>query len=396
MTRILVLGASRLQMPALIRAREMGFETAVADYNPRAEGIPLADSFYEVSTVDEKGVYEAAKDFHADGIVTLATDMPMRALAYACERLGLAGLSYDAALRATDKALMIRAFEEHGIAHPAYAVVKRSLNADALSFNYPAVIKPVDSSGSRGVCQVNNCEELQNELDCTLSFSSVGKAIIEELMVGPEVSVEVVVIHGIPHVIQVTDKTTTGAPHFVETGHTQPSCLSESSLDAIRDLAGRAALAVGIEHGPAHAEIINTLEGPKLVEIGARLGGDCITTHLVPLSTGVDMVEAAIRCSLGETPSVEPKWSRGSAIRFLSASRGVVEGFFGADEARSMKGVSEVVINCAVGDCLSEITSSVTRPGYVIASGSSSEAAECCDAAKRIIRIKTRQEDQCR
>ena len=88
------------------------------------------------------------------------------------------------------------------------------------------------------------------------------------------------------HVIQITDKLTTGAPYFVEMGHNQPSLLPKNIQQQIEKVAKMAVKALGIQNGPSHTEIKVTSEGPKIVEIGARLGGDNITTHLVPLSTG--------------------------------------------------------------------------------------------------------------
>jgi phosphoribosylaminoimidazole carboxylase (NCAIR synthetase) len=122
MKRVLIIGASILQLPAIIKAKEMGYYVAVLDYNPKAVGIPYADEYFNISTIDVEGVAKAAQDWGADGIMTLATDMPMRAVAKACETLGLNGISYETAVKATDKGEMIKAFEAHGVAHPWYYV----------------------------------------------------------------------------------------------------------------------------------------------------------------------------------------------------------------------------------------------------------------------------------
>ena len=106
----MVMGAAIEQVPGIKKAKEMGYEVAVIDYNPNAVGIPLADQFYNVSTIDSEGVLEAAKDFNTDGFLTLATDLPMRAVAYASEKLGIPGVSQLTALLATDKGKMIKAY----------------------------------------------------------------------------------------------------------------------------------------------------------------------------------------------------------------------------------------------------------------------------------------------
>ena len=137
MKRLLIIGASILQLPAIKKAKELGLYVAVADYNPNAIGIPYADEYYNVSTIDEEGVYQAAKTFGAEGIMTLATDMPMRSVAYACKKLGLVGIDYDTAVKATDKGEMIKAFEAAGVEHPWYYIISDPAKAqDVLDFTY--------------------------------------------------------------------------------------------------------------------------------------------------------------------------------------------------------------------------------------------------------------------
>ena len=164
---------------------------------------------------------------------------------------------------------------------------------------------------------IENREELERAVRYSSSNGREGSVIVEEYLQGSEVSVEVMVIDGEVHILQVTDKLTTGAPHFVEMGHSQPSRLRNEDIKAIRDLAARAVKSVGIDNGPAHVEIMLTDKGPKMIELGARMGGDCITTHLVPLSTGIDMVKATIQIALGEQPDIAPKFNKGAAIRYI-------------------------------------------------------------------------------
>lgn len=388
MKRLLIIGASVLQVPAIRKAKEMGLYVAVADYNPNAVGIPLADEYYNVSTIDEEDVYQAAKEFKADGIMTLATDMPMRSLAYACEKLGLVGLAYDSAVKATDKGEMIKTFEAAKVEHPWYQIIPGGTKPTPGTFTFPLITKPTDNSGSRGVMLVHNEDELAEALSYSSENGRRGDVIMEEYMQGPEVSVEVMVSHGVPHVLQITDKLTTGAPHFVEMGHSQPSRLPEEAQDAIRDLASRAALSVGIQNGPAHVEIILTKNGPKMVELGARMGGDCITTHLVPLSTGIDMVGNTIKIALGEEPDLEQKLWKGSAIRYFNAPHGVIREISGGEEAGKLDGVQEITFVKQVGDTVGDIGSSTDRVGFVIAQADSAkEAVEVCERVLQMVKI---------
>lgn len=392
MKRLLIIGASILQLPAIVKAKEMGLYVAVADYNPNAVGIPYADEFFNVSTIDEAGVCASAREFRADGIMTLATDMPMRSVAYSCATLGLTGIPYDTAVKATDKGEMIKAFEAAGVEHPWYYIFANDADSADLKskITYPCITKPTDNAGSRGVTLVNTPEELEAALSYSSQNGRSGNVIVEEYMTGREVSVEIIVWQGVPHVLQVTDKLTTGAPHFVEMGHSQPSSLPDADLEKIRDLACRAVKSVGIDNGPAHVEIMLTQDGPKMVELGARMGGDCITSHLVPLSTGIDMVKATIDISLGLTPDIAPKFEKGSAIRFFDAPAGVITAIEGVAEAKNIPGVQEISFTKTVGDTVTAIGSSTDRVGFVIVQADTAAAAECCtQEILKMIRIAT-------
>lgn len=390
MKKLLIIGASILQLPAIKRAKELGFYVAVIDYDPGAIGIPYADEYFNVSTIDIEGVARKAEEFCPDGIMTLATDMPMRSIAAACERLGLPGISFDTAVKATDKGEMIKTFEAHGVEHPWYFILTSPEELDGVMkhITFPCISKPTDNSGSRGVMLIHNEEELRDAVAYSSENGRSGGVIIEEFLQGNEVSVEVMVLNGMPHVLNVTDKLTTGAPHFVEMGHSQPSRLPEKSLDAIRDLACRAVLAVGIGNGPAHVEIMLTEKGPRMIELGARMGGDCITTHLVPLSTGIDMVEATMRIACGEIPDLERKLEKGSAIRYFSCPVGTIVAIDGVEEARKIKGVREISFTKQIGDTFKTVGSSTDRVGFVIAQADSAEdAVTICEQVCREIRI---------
>jgi biotin carboxylase len=388
--KILVLGASVLQTPAIIKAKKRGYTVGVVDMDSSAPGIQFADVFYNVSTTDNEGVYKAAKDFNADGIMTLATDMPMRSVAYATQRLSLPGITFETACKATDKGEMIKVFKDYGIPCPWFYIIDdfKMLKKCLHEIRYPCIIKPVDNAGSRGVLLANNENELLKAYPYSLQCSRNGKVIIEEFMQGPEVSVECMTINGETEVLNITDKLTTGSPHFVEMGHSQPSLLSETDKLKITKLAIQAVNAVGINIGPAHVEIILTREGPKLVELGARMGGDCITTHLIPLSTGIDMVGLTIDLLTGQKINLNSKANCGSAIRFISVSTGIIKKIDGLEEARQLEGVYEVCIMKQVGEKITEINSSLDRVGYVIANGkTAAEAIDICEKALGKINI---------
>lgn len=234
--------------------------------------------------------------------------------------------------------------------------------------------------GSRGVFKANNIVELENNYNYSKKESRNGAVIIEEFMIGKEVSVEVFTINNRPHILAVTDKITTGAPHFVEMGHSQQSCLNKKKVEEIKELACKAVNAVGIKNGPAHVEIILTETGPKMVELGARMGGDCITTHLVPLSTGIDMIKATIKISCNEEVNINSKFNKGSAIRYFNSPFGIIKSIKNIDKAKAIEGVKEITFIKNVGDIVGDINSSADRIGFVITQANTAkEAVKICE-----------------
>lgn len=382
MKKILIIGASILQLPAILKAKEMGFYVGVVDYDSKAVGISHADEFFNVSTIDTEGILKVAKAFKPDGIMTMATDMPMRSIATVTIELGLPGISLETALKATDKGEMIAAFHKHGVSAPWYFIVN---NDDEFSkvkgkFVYPCIIKPIDSAGSRGVILVKEQKDVDDAYNYSKSHSRNNSVIIEEFMSGDEVSVEVMVVNKEIHILAITDKITTGPPYFVEMGHSQPSQLPALDQEDIKELTRQAIKALGIDYGPAHVEIMLTKDGPKMIEVGARMGGDNITSHLVPLSTGIDMVKATIELSIGLSPDLTAKFEMGSAIRYIDfpveTTRASHENIINID------GIKEFVVNKKHIDAETAILSSADRAGYVISqSDDTNKAIAICSKA---------------
>lgn len=390
--KIMILGASILQLPAILEAKDMGLKVIVADMNPEAIGFKIPGVIKEViSTIDAPAIVEVAKKYRIDGIMTLATDMPMRSVAAVAKELGIIGIDADTALKATNKAKMRAALKASGVPIPKFFKItnEEEYMKATKHFSVPFIVKPAESSGSRGVFKVfdiTNQRLIKEAYNYCRPFSKNGDMVVEEYMYGEEVSVETLSVDGVCHVIQITDKLTTGAPHYVEIGHSQPTKHSSEKAERIAEVAKAANKAIGIKNGPSHTEIIVTNEGPKIVEIGARLGGDNINTHLVPLSTGINIVECCIKIALGEKPNINPKWSKGAAIRYFKQHAGVVKNITGIEEAEKMPGVQQISIVHGVGEEISEITSSCARIGFVIAQDEDAETAikDCINALRKI------------
>ncbi len=409
MKKIFILGASALQVPAIKKAKEKGLYVYALDYDPEAVGIKDADEFLCISTIDKEAVLEAAQKYEPDYIITSTSDMPVRTVAWVNEQLGKrSDIAYEDSICATDKAAMRKRMKESGVPIPAFYVADslEEFYEKAEYFQDVFISKPADNAASRGVVLVNKGrirqlagdegvrESLKEIYEYTHEYSRNGEVLLEEFMTGPEVSVESFTVGGETHIITITDKMVTEVPFFVETGHTEPSRLSDEQQKDIRRVALIAIKALGVMDGPTHTEIKVTPTGAKLVEIAARLGGDYITSRLVPLSTGVDMIDCCIESTLGE----EVKWQRtkenGSAIRFIFAEDSddevrTIKSIEGVEDALKMPDVEEIVMYKAPGDKAERLKNSGDRLGHVIATGKDAdEAARNAESALARIHIE--------
>ncbi|WP_029323204.1 ATP-grasp domain-containing protein [Butyrivibrio sp. AE3004] len=398
MKKIFILGASALQVPAIKKAKEKGLYVYALDYDPEAVGIEFADEFLCISTIDRDAVLEAAKKYEPDYIITSTSDMPVRTVAFVNEQLGKRNdISYENSICATDKAAMRRRMKECNVPIPEFHVVsdEKEFMEAARLLGDRFVCKPADNAASRGVVLVNASgyktpeedikqEKLKEIYNYTRQYSRSGEVLLEEFMEGPEVSVESFTVSGETNIITITDKMVTEVPFFVETGHTEPSRLPKEVQDDIKKVAKAAIKAVGIIDGPSHTEIKVTKEGAKLVEIAARLGGDFITSRLVPLSTGVDLIDLCISSTIGEKVDCKSSKNEGSAIRFLhskeeSSADGkefVITAIEGVFEAEKMPGVVEISIYKKVGEKAGRLKNSGDRWGHIIAVGKNADEAE--------------------
>lgn len=393
MKSIFILGASRLQLPAILKAKEKGLYVYVLDYDPEAIGLPYADKFLEISTIDKEAVYEAALKYGPDYIISSTSDMPVRTVAWVNEKMKRAGdISYAGAIYATDKVAMRKRMKECRVPIPEFHEVDSFDTFIKIASIMPDkfILKPADNAASRGVVLVRKSERPDYEClyNYCAGYSRNGSALVEEFMTGPEVSVESYSVDGILHIITITDKIVTEVPYFVELGHTEPSRLPMEVQEDIRKVAEGAIRAIGLRNGAAHTEIKVTPNGAKLVEIAARLGGDFITSRLVPLSTGVDMIECTFSALLGERVRYEKTKSCGSAIRFIQGKNGVLDAIEGIEEARAMPGIQEIEIYKAIGDSVKLPENSSDRVGHVIAVGKDAdEAARNADLALGRIKV---------
>lgn len=318
MKKILILGAGSIQVPVIKKAKELGFYTISLDFNPRAEGIDFADEFHIISTNDTEKVLELARKSQINGILT-TSDFPVNVVAEVSKKLGLAAMSVEIAELCTNKYLQREFFRKNNINTPKYKLIKSIEDLDTIDF-FPCVIKPVDSSASRGVKKVTTQAELFEQYPLSKVYAKSGTVIVEEFVKGREFSVETLTQGNVTSIIQITEKLTLGEEYgyFVEDTHIAPARITSIELRNIENTVKHVISEMKANNCPTHTELKLNKDGVFIIEIACRLGGDYITSDLVPLSTGVDMLENLILISIGEKIDVTKTRHNTSLIQFLS------------------------------------------------------------------------------
>lgn len=318
MKRLAIIGASYLQEPLVKKAKDMGLYTICFAWADGATCADICDKFYDISIVEKERILEICQEEKIDGIATIASDVAAPTVAYIANRMGLVGNDYEAALRANNKYLMRNVFIEAGVPCPLYKMMTSVQELEWTNWNYPLIVKPSDRSGSLGVTKVHSESELEQAVDKALSVSFKKQAMVEEFIEGREISVEFISYNGTHYPLQITDKVTTEAPHFVELEHHQPSSLSPEMFDKIYSITKNALNALGITNGASHSEYKITKDGRiAVMEIGGRMGGDFIGSDLVRLSTGYDFLKGVIEVALGEFEEPQITEHNCSGVYFL-------------------------------------------------------------------------------
>lgn len=365
--KIAIVGASYLQTPLIKKAKAMGLETHVFAWADRAEGAQYSDYFYPISIIEKEAILEKCRNIMPDGIVSIASDLAVPTVNYVADQMGLVGNSIWSSLVSTNKYEMRRSLSASGLPCPDFTVVNASNlgQLDPGKLKFSVIVKPTDRSGSRGVTKVDKEQDLSDALARAMGCSLSGEAIIEEFVYGKEVSVESISFEGKHYMLAITDKITTGAPNFVELGHSQPSVFSKSCGLTIKELVQKALDVLEIKNGASHAELIITENGDiVIVEIGARMGGDLIGSHLVELSTGYDFVKGVIDVCIGKfTYPSNRRIQKYSGIRYLCPAPGKVVNI----EIPNMPPeIVEYKIICNIGDRVMALEDSSNRVAYFI------------------------------
>ena len=368
----MVLAAGLLQIDVIEKAKSMGYYVLAVDGNPKAPGFNIADKAICADIVNEETMLKIARDEHVDGVIHPCSEVSMAVMGRINDELGLSGISREQAICATNKHLMRKAFEKGNAPSPKSILAQDAEDAWRRlqnEFDTDAILKPSRNSGSRGIAKVSRNMDKGDFIrayDEALNESRDHSVLIEQFIKGPEFSIEMIVWQGEIHVLTVTDKKTTSAPHFVELGHNQPSCFSATDVETLKAAAVAGVRALGVNNCACHAEAKLMNGKAYLMEVGARLGGDFISTELTHLSTGIDMVAAAIDVALGVEPDLSAKEEpKGVCIRYFCPKPGKLVSISNT-EVLNNPHVYLWEIYPKEGDVIPAVTSSLCRSGHVI------------------------------
>ena len=385
------------------RAKEMGLHVVVSDIDAEAPGFAFADSCLIADVYGPAETAAAAERYSRkirkiDGVICVAADAPVTAATVA-QRLRLPGLPVHVAELACDKLAMKRCFRSAGVAAPWFQEVAtpQELQRIAIERGSDLVIKPVDSRGSRGVQRIAQAQDMAKAFMLARSYSPSERVMVEQYLAGPQVSTESVISGGRCYTPGFSDRNyeflERYAPFFIENGGDLPSRLSPEIQAKVRDLVARAASAMGITDGTVKGDIVIHKDEPHVIELAARLSGGFFCTREIPLNTGVDFVGAAIRVALGESVSeadLTPTQAVPVVQRYVFPKPGKVIAIHGAEDARGVSGVAELMVTARIGDVIPPAGDKRPSGAMVLATGASHEAAlKAANDALALIRIET-------
>lgn len=371
MKKVLVIGAGFLQRFVIQKAKAMGYYTLAVDGNPNAVGFADADEYAAVNIVDQEAVCAYAREKQVDGVLTAATDYGVLAAAYTARELGLPGIDYTAAQRIKNKYQVRKClFEAKADDTPLAHEVSDDTDLAALAntVQYPVMVKPCDGSGSRGANRVDSADAFAAACREAMESSLTHKATVEPFIQGQEYGVESFVENGNIHVMAVMFKHMTKPPYYAELGHAVPSGLSPAMEQEVIGCVKKALVALDVNFGSVNMDLLITQEGSvHIIDIGARMGGNLIGSHIVPIGTGIDYMANMIRAAVGDPVEFTPKAQPSAvATRLLALQPGVVAQLPDFEKIENANKVT-ILHHLAVGQEIMPYRTNLDSCGYVVA-----------------------------
>lgn len=387
--KLLMLGGGFLQCFVIKKAKQLGYEVHVLDANPQAEGFKYADAYAVINIVDEEACLAYARSENVDGVLTAATDYSVLAMSRIASELHLPGINYSSAKLIKNKAEVRRCLFDAQADDTGYSY-EISSSQEALSVlpevKFPVMVKPCDGSGSRGASRVDNPDEFVTACEYAMQGSITHRAVAEPFVVGREYGVESFVNQGEIHILAVMQKDMTMPPYYAELGHAIPSGLSVEMEAKVKECVRRALIALGVNHGSVNMDLlIDSDGGVHIVDIGARMGGNLIGSHIIPMGTGIDymanMIKAAMSDEVDFTPQTE---SAPVATKLLALTPGVVTSLPNFDNIATTYKVT-IEHHLHQGDTITPYRTNLDGCGYVVATGR--DVYEAIDTARMVREI---------
>ncbi|MBR4374704.1 MAG: ATP-grasp domain-containing protein [Treponema sp.] len=408
MKKIMILGAGLMQKPAILAAKNLGYESVVVDANPNAVAVPLADRFEPVDLKDRDSLLKLAQSLGSElaGIFTAGTDFSA-SVAYVAEKLGLPSHSFQSCLNASDKVRMRGCFERASVPCPKFREITKSqieeLDAKAKSgeIEFPKVVKPCDNMGGRGCRLVRDKNEFLPAVTDSVNNSRTSRAIFEDYMEGAEFSIDSIVYNGTLTITGFADRHIFYPPYFIEMGHSLPTKVDSKIKNELIATFALGIKALGLTCGVAKADIKYTKNGPMIGEIAARLSGGYMSGWTFPYSSGMNLTEEAMKIAVGKEPDYvianrralpwaphdsvkgaeqpfeiyEMKSNLVSAERAWISIPGKVKEIYGYDDVKMIYGVRDVLPRAKVGDKVDFPRNNVEKCGNIIAVALSHDSA---------------------
>jgi len=367
---ILIFGGGDNQLTLIKSAKEHGYFTVVIDPNDNAPAKLIADAFEVAAPKDFEVTCKVVEKYNIKGIATAQMENPLILMSQIAEKYNFIFPSVEQINRARNKFLMKQAFIDNNVPCAKGKLFSKEQvisENDLAQFSFPLIIKPADAFSSRGVLKVNDYNEIKSNKYFTRSFSSDGSIIIEEFIEGREYSIESLTFDGQTHIIQYTEKIITKYPYTVEMGHIQPADLSENEKLKIDRIVVNAIKSLELDNCAAHTELMMTNTGPKIIEIGARLGGDYISSYLTLHSTGVNMDAAVADIAMGNQPDIKKTTDQYTGIFYFHLGEGKkVVKIENWEDVLNFDNLVYANLLVKQGEVIPELTDSAKRSGFVI------------------------------
>lgn len=398
MESIIIVGAGIMQIPAILTAKDMGFNVIATDMNPKADGFKYVDVPVVLNTKDIEGhvkfAYENKEKYNIIGAFAGAD--VARTVAAITNKLELPGISEETAHLSNNKWLMKKKWLKDGVPTPYAEEVKYLEEAERVvnKIGLPCMIKAIDNAASRGTKKIENVEELEEAFIDACKHSTTGTALVEEFVQGEEQSAETVVYKDKQYRFGIADRHYDMRPLPIETGHTNPSRLSLELQEQIYSVVKKASDSLGITWGPAKADMILTKKGPMILEMPARLSGGFHSQYTTPLATGMDPIRFTMSLCTARGLDLQAFTKKRNMVvscKAIFPKVGTVKAINGIEKALNIDGIEHIFVTVKIGKRINSYKNCADRPCYVIVSGKSyEEVNKKFDLAKSIIKIETK------